>query len=186
MAKPALAEILIGAFAFFIENGTSVDSQTVSSTVKPDTDPATNWTAYSIGDVINCKFSEESVDLPYLKPLTSGGYAKINKKMVVQDFVTMKTRQMGEMIARMQHGLASAIATGTAQTPGISLDRKVEGWLRIQGRQLGGGDRFILDWWCEARIEETGEFNEKVVEPVLRFTQIKGVALNSVNYPSGS
>lgn len=70
--------------------------------------------------------------------------------------MTLKTRQMGELVERLRHGLSAQIATGTAQTPGLALDRKVEGWLRIQGRQLGGGDRFILDWWCEARIEETG------------------------------
>lgn len=186
MAKPTLAEILIGGFAYFVESGTTVDTQTVSSTVKPDVDPTTNWTASTLGDILNFKFGDEKVDMSYQRPLSSGGYEKVNRSHVVQDFVTIKTRQMGELVARLQHGLSAEIATGTAQTPGLTLDRKVLGWLRIQGRQLGGGDRFIMDWWCEARLEETGEFNNQVVEPVLRFTQIKGVAGNSVNYPSGS
>lgn len=184
MAKPTLTEILLGGFAYFVESGLTVDAQTVSSTVKPDVDPATNWTNATLGDIVNFRFGDEKVDLPYMKPLASGGYEKINRAHVVQDYVLLKTRQMGELVHRLQHGLAAAIATGTAQTPGLALDRKVLGWLRIQGRQLGGTDRFIMDWWCEARLEETAEFNNSVIEPVLRFTQIKGVALNSINFPA--
>jgi hypothetical protein len=186
MAVPVQTEILIGGFAYFIPAGTVVDGTTVagSSAGKPDTDPATNWTAYSIGDVLNFKFGDERVDIASLVPLASGGYAKKNKSIVVQDFVTLKTRQMGEIIHRLQFGLAAAIATGTAQTPHLELDRKIFGWLRLQGRQLGGTDRFILDWWAECRIEETGEFNDKVVEPVLRFTQVKGTEGNSINFPA--
>ena len=184
MATPALTEILMGAFAYFIESGTTVDGGIVSRTVKPDTDPAANWTAYSIGDVLNFKFGEEKIDLSYSKPLASGGFGKVNKSMVVQDHVILKTRQMGELVHRLQMGLAAAIATGTAQTPGIAMDRKVEGWLRIQGRQLTGTDRFVMDWWCEVRLEESAEFADKVVEPVLRFTQERGVALNSINFPA--
>lgn len=186
MAVPVLTDILIGAFAYFIPAGTTVDSGTVSETVKPDIVPPENWTAFTIGNVLNFKFGDEKVDIPKLVPLASGGYAKVNKSIVVQDWVTLKTREMGELVHRLQFGLAAAIATGTAQTPHIELDRKVYGWLRIQGRQLGGTDRFVLDWWSECRVEETGEFNDKVVEPVLRFTQVKGVALNSVNFPIGS
>lgn len=186
MATPALTEILLGAFAYFIESGTTVDGAAVSRTVKPDTDPATNWTNYSLGDVLNFKFGDEKIDLSYMKPLASGGYGKVNKSMTVQDHVILKTRQMGELVHRLQMGLSAAIVTGTAQTPGLSLDRKVEGWLRIQGRQLGGTDRFVMDWWCEVRLEESGEFNDKVMEPVLRFTQERGVALNSINFPIGS
>lgn len=184
MAKPSLTEILIGGFAYFIPSGSSVDSQTVSSTVKPDTAPATNWTTNTLGDILNFKFGKEEEDASYLAPQASGGYAKINRKFVVQDYVTLKTRQMGEIVHRLSMGVTAEIALGTAQTPGLAQDRKIEGWLRLQGRQLGGTDLFILDWWAEARIEETGEFNNKVVEPVLRFTQIKGVAGNSLNFPA--
>jgi hypothetical protein len=186
MAVPALTEIMLGAFAYFIPEGTTVDSVTVSKTVKPDNDPTTNWTAYTIGDVLNFKFDKETVDIQRTVPLASGGYTKINKMITIQDWVILKTAQMGELVHRLQFGLASAIATGTAQTPFIQNDRKIEGWLRIQGRQLGGTDRFVIDCWCECRLEETAEFNAQIVEPVLRFTEIKGVALNSVNFPSGS
>lgn len=186
MATPSLTTILLGGFAYFVESGTTVDLQVVSSTVKPDVDPPTNWTDRALGDILNFKFGNEKTDASFLKPMASGGYAKINQTFVTQDFLTLKTRQMGELVERLNHGLTAAITTGTAQTPGLALDRKVEGWLRLQGRKLTGDDRFILDWWCEVRVEETGEFNEKVTEPVLRFTLIKGVAGNSVNFPTGS
>ena len=181
---PDLTEVLLGGFAYFVESGTTIDGQPVSSTVKPDTEPPENWTAGTLGDILNFKFGEEKEDMSYLKPLATGGYAKQNRVMVTQDHLTIKTRQMGELVHRLQHGLLNKIALGTAQTPGLTQDRKIEGWLRLQGRQIGGKDRFVMDWWCEVRLEETGEFNNKIVEPVLKFTQIKGVAGNSVNYPS--
>lgn len=184
MAKPSLTELVIGGFAYFVESGKTVDSQTVSSTVKPDTDPATNWTDSTLGTILNFKLGTESIDASYLAPLASGGYGKINRKLVTQDFITLKTREMGELVHRLQMGLTAEIAKGTAQTPGLATERKVLGWLRIQGRQLDGTDRFIVDGWCEATLEETGEFNDKVVEPVLRFTFVKGVAGNSINFPA--
>jgi hypothetical protein len=91
---------------------------------------------------------------------------------------------MGELVNRLRMGFTGPIVLGTAQTPGLATDRTAEGWLRLQGRTLGGYDLFILDWWCEVRLEESDTFEAKVVEPVLRFTQIKGVAGNSCNFPA--
>jgi hypothetical protein len=189
MAAPTLEEILLGGFIYFVENGTqtldpSPGPYTVSSTVKPDTDPATNWTNFTLGDILNFKFEKEEADLSYDKPLPSGGFAKVNKKLVTQDSLVAKSRHMGELVNRLRMGFTGPIVLGTAQTPGLATDRKAEGWLRLQGRKLGGYDLFILDWWCEVRLEESDTFEAKVVEPVLRFTQIKGVAGNSCNFPA--
>lgn len=189
MAAPTLQEILLGGFAYFIENGLTVDAQTVSATVKPDTAPTTNWTDGSIGNVLDFKFGNAKIDSPFLRVLPMGGRELVNRSFTTQDFVTIKAREMGELAWRLQMGLAAKIAEATAQTPGLQLDRKVEGWLRLQGRALGGFDRFIMDWWCEVRLEGDNVFDEKVVTPSLRFTLIKavsGVAVagNSCNFPA--
>jgi hypothetical protein len=189
MAKPTLQEIILGGFAYFVESGLTVDAQTISATVKPDTDPTTNWTNATLGNVLNFKFGNESIDSPFMQALPSGGHQKINRSYVVQDFLTLQTREMNELIWRLQAGLTVVIAEGTAQTPGLSKDRKIEGWLRLQGRNINGFDRFIQDWWCEVRLEGENVFDEKVVTPSLRFTLIKavaGVAVagNSTNFPA--
>lgn len=189
MAKPTLLELLIGGFAYFVESGLTVDAQTISATVKPDTDPTTNWTDATLGTVLNFKYGNEKTDSPFMRPLPSGGYEKVNRSFVTQDFVTIQTRETSELVLRLQSGVSAIIAEGTAQTPGLKQDRKIEGWLRLQGRQLGGYDRFIQDWWCECRLESDNVFDEKVITPSLRFTLIKAVAGvsvagNSTNFPA--
>lgn len=189
MAKPSLQEIFIGGFAYFLESGVTVDSQTVSATVKPDASPTTNWTDATLGTVLDFKYGNKSIESNFLRPLPSGGREEVNRSFVTQDFVTIKTREMGELVHRLQMGVTAIIAEGTAQTPGLQLDRKIEGWLRLQGRALSGFDRFIHDWWCEVRLEGDNVFDEKVVTPSLKFTLIKavsGVAVagNSVNWPA--
>lgn len=189
MAKPSLLEALIGGFAYFVESGTTVDGATVSATVKPDVDPAANWTANTLGTIMNILYDKEEINDDYMEALASGGFAKKNRRFVTQDFLVLETREQGELVHRLTHGLAAVIAEGTAQTPGAQLDRKIEGWLRLQGRQLGGTDRFIGDWWCECRLETKTEYGAKVSQPKLRFTLIRAVsgtavAGNSVNFPS--
>lgn len=177
---------MLGGHLFFIEEGTTVDGQVVSSTIKPDVDPATNWTNATLGDVLNFKFGFEEIDASYTKFLTSGAPAKVDKKVVVQDWLVAKTRHMGELVNRLRMGFTAPIVLGTAQTPGLATDRKATGWLRMVGRKIQGYDLFVQDTWCTARLEESDMFEPKFVEPVLRFTMIKGVAGNSTNFPAAS
>lgn len=185
MAAPTLQEIFIGGFAYFVESGVS----SASPTAKPTSSPLTAWTNGTLGTVLNFKYGNESIDSSFLRPLPSGGREKVNRSFVTQDFVMIQTREMTELVWRLQSGVSGAIDEGTAKTPGLVQDRKIEGWLRLQGRVLGGYDRFLHDWWCEARLEGENVFDEKVVTPTLRFTLIKAVAGvsvagNSINWPA--
>lgn len=186
MPAPTLQEALIGGFAFFVPEGTVLGGQTISATVKPADSPGTNWTNNTLGTVKAFEFGEEKTDASYMAPLQSGGHTKINRSFVTQDYVTLETREMGELVWRLTAGFTAAINEGTAQTPGLLLDRKIVGWLRLQGRALTGIDRFRQDWWCEVRLEGKKKFEDKVVESSLRFTLIPGPAGNSTNFPAQS
>ncbi len=188
MSTPALQEILIGGFAFVVESGLSVDGGTIGPTIKPDMVPATNWTDGSIGSILDFKFGTVEVDASYSRPSPAGGREQINRKFVTQDFVDIEAREMNELVWRLQHGFTSKIVEGTAQTPGLQVDRKIDCWLRLQGRVLGGLDRFIQDWWAECRLIQGTVADGKVSQPKLRFTQYKTaggilVAGNSTNFP---
>jgi hypothetical protein len=185
MAAPTLQEIFVGGFAFFIENGVS----SASPTSKPASDPLTPWTTGTLGTVLDFKYGNEKIDSNFLRPLPTGGREMVNRSFVTQDYLVLKTREMNELVWRLQMGVTTKINEGTAQTPGLQQDRKIEGWLRLQGRVLGGFDRFLHDWWCEVRLDGENTFDEKVVTPSLRFTMIKAVsgvmvAGNSVNWPA--
>ncbi len=184
MAAPILQEILIGGFAFFVENGKTVDGQTVGPAIKPDVSPTSNWLNGNLGHILEFEQGVEESDQSYMRVNISGGYTKVNRKFVTEDFLILKTRHMTEWVWRLQQGFAAEINEGTAQTPGAQLDRSISGWLRIQGRQLGGYDRFIQDWWCEMRLAEAPKFADKVTSPSLRFTLVSGIAGNASNFPA--
>lgn len=181
-----LAERLIGLFAFFVENGTTVDTQTVSSTVVPDASPTTNW--LKLGTVLpGASFGLEEEDDSYLAPSAAGGFEKIDRMNVMQDFLTMQTREMSGIVDRLQMGLASAIVQGTAQSPHVTKDRKITGWLLLQARQVGGNgngtDDFRLLWWCDVRLAEQPKYENKVLSPNLKIIKLANT-LNSINFPA--
>jgi len=111
-----LSERLIGLFAYFVEWGTTVDAQVVSATIVPDASPTSNW--LSIGTVLpGAAFGTEEDDDSYLAPSPAGGFERVERKNVMQDNLTLQTRQMSGLVDRLQMGLNSPIVQGTAQAP---------------------------------------------------------------------
>jgi hypothetical protein len=187
MSKPAVERLLLGAFAYFLESGTTVDSTIVAAETvvspaagKPDAVPTTNWTA--LGDVEMAKFSVVESEEKYLVPSAAGGYDERVEKRVIADLLDLKLQQGNEFTARLMAG-AAAVVLGTAQAAHAVRDRYVEGWLRIQARKQGGTDLFLLDWWCQMRLKEIPEISDKVPRPTLEFRKLYS-SLNSVNVPS--
>lgn len=184
MAAPLLKEAMLGAFAYFIPEGVS----SASPTSKPSSSPLTPWTNGTLGNVLQFQFGQKTIDDPWRRNLPSGGREEVNRSFVTQDWLVLKTREMGEIVWRLQTGVTGPIDEGTAQTPFLQLDRKIHGWLRLQGRGLEGVDRLLMDVWCECRLDGENTFEEKVVTPSLRFTVIKAVngvsvAGNSIVFP---
>ena len=188
MSAPLNLERFLGGFAWFVEAGLTVDAQTISPLIKPDTIPLTNWTDRSLGDILSLKLGNKNEDRSFKRPGTSGGWEIVPRTVVMQDYLDLKSRQMGEQLLRLQFGLEVTIAEGTAQTPFANTDRRIEGWLRLQSREESGLDLLILDFW--ASMELTGGIvaDGKVSEPEFRLTVIKssaGVAIagNSIVFP---
>lgn len=187
MSAPATERLLLGAFAYFLESGTTVDSTIVAAETvvspaagKPDASPTTNWTA--LGDVESAKFSVVEAEEKYLVPSAAGGYDERVEKRAIADLLELKLQQSNAFVARLMAG-AAAITLGTAQAAHAVRDRYVEGWLRIQARKQNGTDHFLLDWWCQMRLKDIPEISEKTQRPVLEFRKLYST-LNAVNFPS--
>lgn len=187
MSKPAVERLLLGAFAYFLESGTTVDGTIVAAETvvspaagKPDATPTTNWTA--LGDVEMAKFSTVEAEEKYLVPSSAGGYDERVEKRVIADLLDLKLHQGNEFTARLMAGTGE-LTLGTAVAAHSVRDRYVEGWLRVQARKQSGSDLFLLDWWCQMRLKEIPEISDKVQRPVLEFRRLYST-LNSVNFPS--
>lgn len=176
-------EDYLGAFVYFVEEGTLVDGQTVSSTIKPDVDPPSNFP--QIGDIQQWGFGHEKISDPWWRYLPGGGSIKQQRDFEAGDYFDFTTRQMNELVYRLMTGVRSKIVTGEAQTPHVpGQDRCIRGWLRIQARALGGLDRFLLDWWCELRLAADPKFEHKVSQPALRAYNLAPIAGHSIVFPA--
>lgn len=191
MSAPINIERFLGGFAWFVEKGLTVDAQVVSHLIKPDVTPATNWTDHSLGSILSLVLDSETTDRSYMAPSVSGGWEKRQRGIVMRDFIQMKSREMGELLLRLQFGLNAVIVEDAAQTPFASTDRRIEGWLRLQTREEAGTDLMILDFWAELSLKKGIVADGKVTEPEFEFTVIKtvagaAVAGNSIVFPAAA
>lgn len=189
MAAPTLEELFLGNFCYIIPLGVTVDTAVVSATVKPDGDPTTNWTNYSVGSVLSFQPGVETQDRSYMAPSALGGWEKRNKNVVIQDYIDLKTREMGEMLLRLQFGLSAAIALGTAQTPFAVTDRRIDAWLKFHTRKEDGQDLCIGDVLCSVELRAGIKGDNGVTEPEFRCVVYKtyngaAVAGNTIVFPT--
>lgn len=189
MSAPILTERFLGGFAYFLEAGKTVDGSAISATYKPDATPATNWTDGYLGTIISLSLDSDTEDRSFMAPSPSGPWEKKPRKVVLADYLNLKTREMGEQLLRLQFGLTDAIVEGTAQTPFNKSDRRIEGWLKLHARHEDGQDMAIVDLWCSMELTGGIKADGKVTEPEFRLTVIKAVdgtavAGNSIVFPA--
>lgn len=189
MAKPSLEELFLGSFAYLIPLGVTVDGGVVSATSKPDGEPTANWTDYSIGSVMSFVPGVEEQDNSYMAPSALGGWEKRPRKRVIADYIDLKTREMGELLLRLQFGLASEIALGTAQTIFSTTTRRVDAWLKFHVRKESGADLSIGDVLVSVELKKGFVADGKVSEPEFRCTVVKTyngatVAGNTIVFPN--
>lgn len=189
MSAPTLQELFLGSFAYLIPLGVTVDSAVVSATAKPDATPTTNWTDYTLGSVMSFVPGVVTEDRSFSRPSVNGGWEKVPRTVVIQDFIDLKTREMGELLLRLQFGLAGPIVLGTAQTIFGTNVRSFDAWLKFHVRKEAGADLSIGDVLVTVELKKGFTADGKVSEPEFRCTVIKavaGVAVagNSIVFPA--
>jgi len=172
MAFRALTETqVLGGLAFCLLAGESVDSQTVSSTVKPDTDPTTNWK--QLGCVKAVAFEVKKKDFVQECPSETGGYSENTTSIVTEDVIVLETETLGDIVHQLQFGLTAAPTPGTEQAVFAKAERKLYGWLKLQGRKLDGTDLLIMDVWCEITLRTGYKFMNGLTANALAFKALK-------------
>lgn len=162
-----LEKLTIGNFLSFVEAGETIDGVTVSAAAFPDNDPPENWP--SLGAISETDFEAEvETDTDYIASL-SGGYIKEDDERVLSDYIKFKSRDMSELVWRLQLGLRDKITNGTAQTPFASKVRFIDGWLRVQAKAQDGLDRVVMNVWGRLRLDENPKYSKDPTKPGLKF-----------------
>lgn len=171
MSQFNLQKTMIGATAFFIENGLVIDSVTVSKNAKPDVDPTANWRTLGCVNQLT-PYQQTEEDTP-IKCFNGTRYIQERETIVLEDGWDIVLRDHSEPIYRLLLGLAAEIQDGTPVIPYANNVRKIEGWLKLQGRNVNAnGDVWVMDLYCKMELPELPTYNDKTVLPTVRFTSL--------------
>ena len=165
-----LQKRILGAFASFVEDGTTYGSpsNTVGVGVYPNADTFPNaWN--SMGCVIDASpETEVETDEDYC-PSPSGGYIKESTETVVRDMIKLSLKTHSEPIERMIWGKSGAVVDGAAFTPFAKKDRFVKGWLHFQLREGGGSDVIVAALYGKMRLDAAPKWSKDPTKPAVRF-----------------
>lgn len=162
---------VLGGFAFVLLAGEVVDTLTVSATVKPDTSPLTNWK--QMGCIKSVAFETKTKDYTTECPSETGGYSEEPEMVVIRDSIILESDHMSDIVQRLQFGLTGAPTPGTSQAVFENASRKLQGWLKLQGRQLDGTDMILLDVWCEITLKSGYKFQNGLTANALEFRALR-------------
>lgn len=165
--RPLVEKQVLGGFAFVVLEGEVVDAVTVSSAVKPDTDPLENWK--QLGCIKSVAFEVKTKDYTTECPSETGGYSEEPEVVVIRDSIILESDHMSDIVQRLQFGLTGAPTPGTTQSVFQNASRKLKGWLKLQGRKLNGTDMILLDVWCEITLKTAYKFQNGLTANALEF-----------------
>lgn len=171
------SELFAGALIYIAEYA--------SGTSDPSTKPASNNAAWKELACVE-SFKPKSVKVTEAAMVPSAiGWEQQKREFTVADMFEATTRKTTEVYQRLQMGLAGAITAGTAQTPFVTADRKVSGWVKVQLRQHIGTDRYVLDFYADIRLAGDPPAAEASTQkPNLEFYVRRDTSLNAFNIPA--
>lgn len=161
-------KLMLGSTLFFIEQGVTVDGITVSSTAKPDIDPATNWRTFGcVNDLTPYRVTEE--DTPF-KCFDGTRFRQESTTVVLEDGWEFTLKNHVEPIYRLMLGLGAEVADDTPVVPYSQSIRQIFGWLKFQARNVNRqGDIWVMDLWGKLEMLELPTYNDKSAFPRMRF-----------------
>lgn len=164
-----LQKTMLGSKLYFIENGVTVDTVTVSKDAKPDTDPTTNWRSLGCAnDLTPYRVTEE--DTPF-KCFDGKRFRQRSTTVVLEDGWEFSLESHCEPIYRLMLGLSAEVADDTPVIPFAESIREIMGWLKFQARNVNAnGDIWTMDLYGRLEMIELPTYNDKSVYPRMRFT----------------
>ena len=115
----------------------------------------------------------------------ANGWGKELNEFTVGDEFEITAKRATDLFRQIQMGLAGAITHGTAQSPFVNTDRKINAWLKMQERKHTGTDHSLMDVWVQIRVMESPDVKKAVQEFKLVCRVIRPLStLNAYNLPA--
>ena len=177
-----LEELLMGGFAYFAEDGTTVGADTIDSATKPDN--SSSVVSPSIGCIREMRHERVTENLgDRICPKTTGGYTTTARNYITDDKFTFVGEDHNELVHRLQFGLSSTIALGTSQTPFADSKREVKGWIYLVGRKQDGTQLVVLESYGKVELTDVPAWTKAYGQPAVTFTPEENAG-NTIVYPT--
>ncbi len=167
-------KLIIGAFASFVETGTSYGdpANTVSKQMYPNADTFPEaWS--SLGCILDSSpETEVDTDEDYC-PDEGGRYRKETSETVVRDILKLSLKTHSEPIHRLILGKEGAIVDGQAFTPFAARDRSIDGWILLQLRGDDGNDRVVMALYGKLRLDAAPKWSKDPTKPAVEFEIVR-------------
>jgi len=140
---------------YFVREGDTIDGTTVSSTAKPDNDPAENWP--KMGIVKQPRVSNNSTEIEDWEG-QPGRLGLVDVHLVKQDITVRWTfDQLNELALEIIWGAAGAIDLGAPGNGVFGVNRQtapVKGWAKMQSYDQANNLIQTVDLWGRLKIDE--------------------------------
>lgn len=152
----------------FLKNGLSVDSTTVSESVKPDNDPATNWTDYELGLVESASMNNDVQTESVRGPVSGGGAYQESNEFALQQNLTVNL-----VIAELNPTLWQVLFMSGPITDGgggsgsfvpLSAGAFLKGWSRLEMYDESNVKVSSVDVFSQIRLNGNVDFREAVTK----------------------
>ena len=177
---------IIGSHLYFIPEGKTVDTQTVSSSVKPDHDPESNWTDYKLGTITEAEAATDIQSVVVRAPIEDvGGGVPGGVYQDTDEFATQANLEWNVTMAQLNFTAFQAIwlsgeitGSGTVSFTPLSQSGMLKGWAWL--RQYDHNNLLVMqaEFWCKLQLAGAVPFNEDVVRVPLNLKALSN-ALNT-------
>ena len=178
MAQLAGSELLFAGAIVYLNPEVS---STSDAATKPAADAASWKELFAVQTFKHNPIKETSDD----DIVDANGWGKELNEFTVGDEFEITAKRATDLFRQIQMGLSGAITHGTAQSPFVKTDRKLNAWLKIQERKHTGTDHSLMDAWVQIRVMEAPEVKKAVQEFKLVCRVIRPLStLNAYNLPA--
>jgi len=171
-----IQERWVGAKIEFVPDGTDIgtveDPSLVSATTKPATDMI--WNAWHFGDVVSRKPDNKTktVNREYFSRVAKK-YIEREDVRVTQDRFVVTMKDFCSLHDQLSFGLASAPVNNTPQPTFATIDRSINGWVRLTRYNEDGVAISKTEFHGKVDLPEIPEDKNEFGSPTYRFQHLK-------------
>lgn len=177
---------IIGNHLYFLPEGKTIDLVTVSSTAKPDDDPATNWTDYKLTCITDANVENSANPVNVRAPIDDvgggvpGGVYQAKDQIAREQNleIVLTCAEINPTVWQVIWMTDEILSASTGVFVPFAKSGLLKGWARLAQYDHDNTKVSSVDMWCSMHLDGQVNFSE---EDVTRTRLRLKVLQNSLN-----